>query len=384
MKSKKFVYGGIAVLAVAIIAGAMLLSGGTAVETAEVQAGSITRVVEDTGYVQPATDYTLYASQPARVSRIPVETGQNVVRGEVLLVLENQDLAAQITEARSRLAQARAAAEGARAGLERTSLEIKDAGENYARVKELYEAGAVTQVDYEKARLLLESLQQALEEQNSLLAGAQAQIDGLEQSLGQLSDRERQLVVTSPIDGTVLDLPVKLNQVLAPGTPLASIAAPDQLEVRADILSDDLAEVKLGQKVTLTAPVLGDHSLTGEVVKIYPRAEEKQSALGIIQRRVPVIIAISDPANLKPGYEVRVSIETRHKDDVTVVPREAVRTTKDGQRVVMVVVDNRVRHQVIETGLSDRENIEITGGLARGDLIVKDGSLDLPDKARVK
>lgn len=383
MKRKKFIYAGGAVLLAGIIA-ALLLTGGTEVETVEVQVGSINRVVEDTGYVQPAADFTLYAAQPARVTQIPVETGQSVQQGQVLLVLENQDLAAQVTETQSRLAQARAAAEGARAGLERTRLELQDAEENLKRIKELYEADAVPKVDYEKARLLVEGYLQRIEEQNSLASSTQAQIDGLNQSLGQLANRERQLVVSSPVEGVVLDLPVKLDQVLAPGTPLASIAAPDQLEVKADILSDDLAEVELGQKVTLTAPVLGERALVGEVVKIYPRAEEKQSALGIIQRRVPIIIAISEPANLKPGYEVRVAIATLSKDNVTLAPRETVRTTKDGQRQVMVVIDNRIRYQLIETGISDRENIEITGGLASGDLIVKDGSLDLQDNTRVK
>lgn len=383
MKRKKLIYAGGAVLAAGIIA-ALLLTGGTEVETVEVQVGSINRVVEETGYVQPATDFTLYASQTARVAQIPVETGQSVQLGQILLVLENQDLAAQVTETQSRLAQARAAAEGARAGLDRTRLELQDAEANLKRTEELYQTDAVTKVEYEKARLLVETYEQGLEEQNSLLLSTQAQIDGLNQSLGQLSDRERQLVVSSPVEGIVLDLPVKLDQVLAPGTPLASIAAPDQLEVKADILSDDLAEVELGQKVTLTAPVLGEQVLAGEVVKIYPRAEEKQSALGIIQRRVPIIIALSEPANLKPGYELRVAIATLSKDNVTVAPREAVRTTKDGQRQVLVVIDNRICHQLIETGISDRENIEITGGLASGDLIVKDGSLDLPDNTRVK
>ena len=156
MKRKKLIYAGGAVLAAGIIA-ALLLTGGTEVETVEVQVGSINRVVEETGYVQPATDFTLYASQTARVAQIPVETGQSVQLGQILLVLENQDLAAQVTETQSRLAQARAAAEGARAGLDRTRLELQDAEANLKRTEELYQTDAVTKVEYEKARLLVET-----------------------------------------------------------------------------------------------------------------------------------------------------------------------------------------------------------------------------------
>ncbi|MHB8986631.1 MAG: efflux RND transporter periplasmic adaptor subunit [Eubacteriales bacterium] len=135
---------------------------------------------------------------------------------------------------------------------------------------------------------------------------------------------------------------------------------------------------------TATAPVLDQNTLSGVVKKIYPRAEEKQSALGIIQRRVPVIISLKESAGLKPGFEVRVAIETATRENVLTVPREAVRTTKDGQKEVMAVAGGRVRHRIVSTGISYGNNIEITGGLEEGDQIARDGSLDLAEKTRVK
>jgi len=182
----------------------------------------------------------------------------------------------------------------------------------------------------------------------------------------------------------VLDLPVDEEQVVGPGALVASVAVPGRLEVRAEILSDDMGEVKVGQKAVITAPVLGQRTLAGEVKQIYPRAEEKRSALGVIQRRVPVIIALEDPANLKPGYEVTVAIETLKKEGVLVVPREAVRTNNEGGGEMMVVAGGRVRHRAVRTGIGDRENIEITGGLAAGDRVIRDGSLNLPENSRVK
>jgi len=111
---------------------------------------------------------------------------------------------------------------------------------------------------------------------------------------------------------------------------------------------------------------------------------EKQSALGVIQRRVPVIITLTDTANLKPGYEVKVAIETSTAQDVLVIPREAVRTLKDGGKEVMVVTDNRVKRRPVQTGIGDRENIEITDGLVAGDVIIRDGNLDLKENTRIK
>ncbi|NPV26088.1 MAG: efflux RND transporter periplasmic adaptor subunit [Firmicutes bacterium] len=383
-KLNKKTYLLIGIVAILLLAAILLTRGGPVVDTVKVQPGNISRTVEDVGYVQPATDYNFQATQSARVIRVPVETGQFVKQGQTLVVLENLDLAVQLADIRSQLLQAEATVSGTKAALERTELELKDAQENLARIEELFQAGAVTQAEFDKARLLVETYQRSLSEQQARLSSARSQITGYNQTLQQLATKEQQLVLKSPVDGIVLSLPVKPEQVLQPGALLASVAVPGQLEVKADILSDDLAEVKEGQKVNVTAPVLGQKVLVGEVKKIYPRAEEKQSALGVVQRRVPVIISLSESNQLKPGYEVRVAIEVLNWQNVLVVPREAVRTTKSGQKEVMVVVNKRVQHRPVQTGISDREHIEITAGLEAGMEIVKDGSLDLAEKTRIK
>ncbi len=385
MKRKRKVYLIGAIILAGLAATAMkMLWGGQEVMVLQVRPGTITRSVTDSGYVQPAVDFDIHATQSARVAEVLVETGQAVKAGQVLVTLENLDLSVQISDLRSQLSQAQTAAQSARAALERTRLELVDAGDNLKRMEELYGAGAVSRAEYEKAVLQVETCRQILKEQSARLDSALAQEAGSRESLGRLEAKEGQLVVKSPADGTVLDLPVKREEVVGPMTLVATVAAAGQLEVKADILSDDLGEVKIGQKAVISAPVLGQDTLTGEVKKIYPRAEEKQSALGVIQRRVPVIITLPDPGPLKPGYEVRVAIETRTRDGVLVLPREAVRTTGDGQREVSVVVKDRVEHRPVQTGLSDQVMIEITGGLEEGDVVVRDGGLELKEKTKVK
>jgi len=385
MKRKKKVYLISAIVLVVLAATAMkMLWGGQEVEVLQVRPGTITRSVTDSGYVQPAVDFDIHATQSARVAEVLVETGQAVKAGQILVTLENLDLSLQISEVRSHLSQAQTAAESARAALERIRLELVEASDNLKRMEELYGAGAVSRAVYEKAVLQVETCRQTLYEQSARLDSALAQEAGCRESLSRLEAKEGQLVVESPIDGIVLDLPVKREEVVGPMTLLATVAAAGQLEVKADILSDDLGEVRIVQKAVISAPVLGQETLTGEVKKIYPRAEEKISALGVIQRRVPVIISLPDPGPLKPGYEVRVAIETQTLDRVLVLPREAVRTRGDGQREVSVVVKDRVEYRPVQTGLGDQVMIEITGGLEEGDMVVRDGGLELKEKTKVK
>ena len=300
------------------------------------------------------------------------------------MVLENLDLSIQIEDTRSQLSQTIASIPAAQAAVQRIDLELQKAGENLERLRSLHEAGAIPTVEYEEAEHRVKTMEQNLQEQTALLESARAQEAGMNQSLRNLNRKEQQLTLQSPVDGIILGLPAKQEQVVNPGALLASVAVPDKLEIKADILSDDLGEVKLGQRVTITAPVLGTKVLYSEVREIYPLAVEKQSALGVIQRRVPVMITLDDPANLKPGYEVKVAIETSATQGVLVIPREAVRTLKDGGREVMVVIDNRVKRRLVQTGIGDRENIEITEGLAVGAIIIRDGNLDLKENTRIK
>lgn len=384
MKRNRKIWIGAGLLVVIVLAAFAMYSGGTEAETVTVSRGDIVRTVEDTGYVRAVTSRDLYATQSARVVELPVEIGQAVKQGQTLVVLDNPDLAVQVDETRSQLAQAESALDAAGAALERARMEAEDALNNFQRVEQLYQVGAVSKTEYEKARLQANSCQQTLAEQESALLSKQAQVKGLRQVLQQLSSKAGQLEIKSPMNGIILNLPVKLSQFLNPGQLIVTVGIPDNLEVKADILSDDLAEVKVGQKVEITAPVLGQQVLYGQVKQIYPLAEEKESALGVVQRRVPVIISLNDSSILKPGYEVRVAIITAMRKNVLLVPRQAVRTLENGKQQVMLVQDNRVKYQFVTVGINDKDNVEVISGLKEGLAVIRDGGVDLADNTRVK
>jgi HlyD family secretion protein len=120
------------------------------------------------------------------------------------------------------------------------------------------------------------------------------------------------------------------------------------------------------------------------VQTIYPKAEEKLSALGVVQRRVPVIITLDNYDQLKPGYEVRVSIYTNSKEKVLVIPRQSVRHINEERKEVLLVEKDRIKTRPIVTGMYDRDFIEVTEGLTAGDIIIKDAGLLLKDNTRVR
>lgn len=375
-----------ALAGVIIVAGIIYsyTTAGTEVDTAEVIHGDIKLAVVDTGYVQASNQADIYATQSGRVASLMVSVGQNVAKGQVIAVLDNKDLTMGSAQLQVQLSQANAAVSAAEAALAQSKLDLVQAQANYDRSRELFGSGAISQVEYDNAQALLDKVQAGIAAQEQSLQAAREQVANYQSLLNSSRQKENELQIKSPISGIVMQLPVRQGDAVMYGTQLAKVAPPGALEIKVDILSDDLGQIMVGNKAEITAPVLGGEVLNGEVAQIYPQAEEKQSALGVVQRRVPVIIKLDDIGNLKPGYETRVSIITGGKENILLIPRESITTSPDGSKQVMVIIKNRVAIRKVSTGLFDTRSIEITDGLEAGDLIVRDGSASLKANARVK
>ena len=355
-----------------------------AVEVVKAKRGNIERTVVDTGYVQAVDDYEIYSEQDGKIIKLDVVRGQKVLKDQTIMVLENQDIAmvsqyflAEVTRAQTEVSSTEAA-------LAKANLELADAQINYERTRKLFEAGAVSQAELDASALAKNKSRENVDEliYNSELANEQASnyLDLYNTSI----KREEKLIIRSPSDGRILKLPAEVGNVVTTGTLLASLGIADNLEIKADLLGDDLGDVAIGQKVRVIAPVLGSQTLYGEIAEIYPHAEEKLSTLGVLQRRVPVIIKLDNTANLKPGYEIRVSVITASRENVIILPRQAIFSDSIGQKKVMLAADNKVRHVSVKTGLMDNRNIEITEGINVDDIVIKDANKIIKENTRIR
>lgn len=382
MKKKLLIAVGVLAIIAALYVG--LNPPGQEVKTYQVQMGDIRQTINETGLVQASHYLDIYCSENGRVESVAVDIGSSVNKGDVILVLENNDLSIQKAAHKSSLIQAKNNLSLVKANLERARLDYEEAKNNYARSEKLFEAGAISKVQLEEIKKVKDKLETTLREQNESYDQINEQVRILEEALQEIEAKEKSLVIISPIDGTIVRLPVKVGQYLLTGTTVAQVASLNQLEIKTEILSDDMADIMLGQKAIISAPLLKDKELEGEVVQIYPQAEEKLSALGVIQYRVPVIISLKEAHKLRPGYEVKVSIQTLSKKDVLIIPREAVIYDENGNKQVMLIDKGRIKYVSIETGLQDRANVEVIQGLDLGQKIVLDGSSLLKEGTKVK
>lgn len=354
------------------------------VETVRVSRGNLIRTVEEDGIVEVPDDRRIFATQTARVLEVAVQDGDAVLPGKLLVRMNNPDLEVRIQETRTLLEQAAKERRGAAARSASARLLLEDAFRNALRRERLYEAGAISLSELEEARLVEGRLKEDLAETRSAESSALALESGLRRTLSELEAKAKELLVRSPIRGFVLELPAEKDKVFQPGDLVVTVAPDAMMEVVSDVLGDALGGVAVGQKVRVTAPILRDLVLEGRVSKIYSQAFEKLSALGVVQRRVKVKISLPYTPELKPGFEVRVAIETERRSGALLLPVEAVRSTEKGERTVLRVEGKRIRTVKIRTGITDRRLIEILEGLEEGDEVVRNAGLDIAEGTRVR
>lgn len=382
MKTKFWVGGGI-ILAITLLI-ILQVVGGQEVEVLTVQPGQLATWVEDTAYVQVQDDVVIQASSSGKVIKVAVESGQKVQAGQELLVMENPDMQYQLDQLGVQIEQLQGEMAAAEIELDESRTDLLKGQKDLQRDQQLFQAGAMSAAEYETRMQTTEKLQKTVDRQELAIHSLSKQLEKQNTTYHDLQYRNQQLTVRSPVAGTVLDLPVKKEQAIIPGNTLAQVGNTGELELKTELLSDDLAEIKVGQTVEISAPILGDKILNGQVKKIYPRAYEKTSALGVIQRRVPVLISLPAHEHLQPGYEVQVKIQTHLKSKILVLPRQSLRIDEQGNPEVMAVVQGRVQHLKVQTGLKNPTSVEIRSGLQAGQVVIRDASSDIKDKTRIK
>jgi HlyD family secretion protein len=437
--------GAVAIVAVAIVVST--LTGGMPVEAAAVVRGPIQEYVDERGKTRLPQTYNITMPLEGRISAIDLVEGTPVQKDQVVAriitsdlnlsveaataavdrlkasIRENDDASVETTGLKQSLEYVKSidrTVEAAKAQVESGRAKLDYANNNAERIKQMRQSRTATQDEIEQAQLqqvqagveyqqdlLIERAIEALQAATALLpTGIQQYItrkdlthDVLKMQLEEANvrlkeaDRDRNRgELRSPVDGVILERAISDERQVTAGTVLLKIGRMDELEVEADILSQDVVNVKDGDAVEITGPAIGPTPARGTVKRIYPAGFTKVSSLGVEQQRVKVIIAFNaedlerlrKQRDLGVDYRVRVRIITAEKKDALVAPRSALFRGGEGSWQVFAVRGRHAELQTVKVGLMNDETVEIASGLESGDLIILAPETSLRDGAKVK
>ncbi len=190
--------------------------------------------------------------------------------------------------------------------------------------------------------------------------------------------------ITSIIDGVLLSKYFESGSYVTPGALLFETGDTRSAYIRADVLTDDIAKVKVGGAAIIGGDILNGDSFEATVSYIAPKAFTKVSSLGVEQQKIEVRLEYDkNKYFFRPGYEFDVDIVARKKNDAVFVPYKAVFDLQ-GRDHVFIIENTVLNLREVETDIENDDYIEIIKGLFENEKIVVEPPIKLKPGMKVK
>jgi HlyD family secretion protein len=325
-----------------------------------VDRGRVEATVANTrsGTVKACRRARLASAIGGQIHQLLVHEGDHVESGQVLLVLWNEDLEAEVKLAESEYATSRANAEEA-------CFLAEEAQRDADRLVRLRKLDLVSEADFDKAITNAKARRASCEAARASVKMSDARIKFTRAMLDHT-------ILRAPFAGTVAEVNGELGEFVTPSpTGIATLPAVDLIDtsclyVSAPIDEVDATAIRTGMEARITLDAFPKTNFKGLVRRIAPYVLEVEKQA----RTVEVETVFADPPgneDLLPGYSADVEIVLDVRGDVLRVPTEAV---LEGNRVLVCRADGLIEERIIEQGLSNWQFTEVVSGLEPGELVV--------------
>ncbi|MBI4666743.1 MAG: efflux RND transporter periplasmic adaptor subunit [Nitrospinae bacterium] len=357
----------VAVGLVALFAGGFYFSGDggneakNRIKTMVTKRGDLVLSISATGAIEPNFQVEVKSKASGEIMDFPYEPGDTVKKGDRLLTLDPS------TEQRN-LAQIEADRWRAKADVESAQASLDEARSKYNRAKALMAEELISQQDMESAASLYASAQ-------AKLSVAQAAERRAAIAVEEAKDRVRDTVVTSPMDGILLEKTVERGQIISSGissftggTKLCVVADVSRVFILVTVDETDIGKVAPGQRARITVDAHPENVFEGVVERVYPKGEE-QDKITIFKVKVEIIG--EGRTLLKSQMTANVDIIQSVRKNVIAVPDEALKTDDEGKtRYVTLLVNGKQEKRFVKTGLSNGFDTEIAEGLSGNETVI--------------
>ena len=259
---------------------------------------------EAAGTIEPVTTIEVKSKASGEIIEIAVETGDRVVRGDLLVRVDQR-------VARNALTQSEA-------DLEVSEAQLDNARAQFERSEALHVTQYISDEEYETARLTFANARASLVRSQRNLEDARISFEDTE--------------VRAPAAGVVLSRNVEVGSVIqsasqnvSGGSVLLRMADLDTVQVRTLVDETDIGKLSAGLPVTITVDAYPGRDFSGSVLKIEPEALEQQNVV-----MFPVLVRIGNQEGfLRSGMSCEVEIHLGSSEGVLAVPNAALRTDSD-------------------------------------------------------
>lgn len=325
---------------------------------------------------------------PGAVSKVLVDVGSRVKRGDPMVELDRRESALRAAQAAAQQKQASerlgaALGEGGRFDAElmpevKAAKEASDLAQADAeRTKALFESGAVSQAAWDQARARAE---QARAQYNSAVAGARqgkAALAGASAATGLAGKSLADSIIRAPFDGSVAERRISTGEYATPGKVMVVVVSDNPLRLKIDVPEVDVSKLQVGARVELTVVAYQGRVFEGALKRIGASVRAQSRALPV-EAEVP-----NGDGALRPGMFARARLLVPGATSKAVlVPAGAVGSTGASSRV-FVKVGDRASERLVVTGRRSGGLIEVLGDVKEGEEVATSEVDKLSDGAAV-
>lgn len=314
------------------------------------------------GTVKARVSATVSSKLMGVIQAFKVKEGDPVKQGGLLVVLDERQVSAQLSQARAALSEAQKAEAGAvsaqiaaEAGAQRALL-------SYRRNQTMLEGGAITQETFETVDAQHKQAQAALAQATSMVEAARYRVSQARSAMDAATVAQKDARVLAPFDGKVTAKLADAGALAAPGTPLLTLEREGGYRVDLVVPEAYIQSVRTGQSVDVRIPAVGNAAIAGTVDVIVPSADQGS-------RTFVVQVGVWDTEFLRSGMFARVPLSIGEQKSMR-IPESAV--VRRGQLTGVFIVDekNTARFRLIRIGRAYGDQIEVISGLKDGTRLV--------------
>ncbi len=294
----------------------------------QVNSQAVDQMYDVTATVQPQVKNSIAPSSPGRISKILVEVGNYVSKGQKLVQMDV-------------------------ANLSNLETQIENYRRIYKRTKELFGVGGASQQELDNAKL---------------------QLDVAETNMKNLTENTYLL---SPINGVITARNYDNGDMYSGQQPVLTVMQINPAKLVVNVSESYYSQVKIGMPVDIVLDVFKGETFHGNVSLIYPIIDEKT-------RTFAVEIKMNNNNNkVRPGMFARVTMKFGREDRVVVPDLSIIKQSGSGARFVYVYKDGKVNLQQVEIGRRIGNNYELISGVESGSQVVVSGQSRLLNGIKV-
>ena len=334
------------------------------------------QIYEALGTVSARVAATVSSKLMGTVLAVAVREGDRVQQGDLLVALDDRQVAAQLAQTQAVLQTARKGESEALSARTAAAAGAEQALLAYRRGQALLAGEAITQADFEGAQARQRQAQAALKQAEAAVKAAQSRVRQARAGVDAARVARQDARVTAPFEGRVTAKLVDAGDLAAPGKPLIVMERIGGYRVDLEVPESYAHLVRAGQPVAVRVPSAGPAVLPGTVEVVVPAADPR-SRTSVVQVGVPA------SETLRSGMFARADLPLAERP-VMRIPAAAV--VRKGQLTGVFIVDqdDTARFRLIRTGRSAGDQVDVISGLAPGTRLVAAPPIQLANGSAVE